>query len=66
MKKAIRVILKIPATPVVVAFFFLMILAGYVCMFFEWVYEASNFDKEISRSLLSDYKKGLKKWFTTI
>jgi membrane protein YdbS with pleckstrin-like domain len=66
MKKLIRALFKLPLTPLVVLFLGLFLLACCVLYFFEWVYEASEHDMQITRGLLSDVTTNMKKWFTTI
>jgi len=41
-------------------------LVFLVVQAFEWIYEASEFDREITQAILDDNKKFVKKWFTTI
>jgi hypothetical protein len=67
IRKVIRLILKIPATPVVLAWYLLGYVTIQVTRIFEWVYEASDYDKAASLRILdNDIKKPLKKWFTTV
>jgi len=66
MKKIIRILIKIPATPFVVIVGLCMIFSGYVIRFFEWVYEASDFNKDITDMIIENRKLHIKKWFTTI
>jgi xanthosine utilization system XapX-like protein len=66
IKKILRGIIKIPATPFVVVGLVGMILVSYLVQFCEWLYEADVFDKKITAELKNDYITALKKWFTTI
>jgi hypothetical protein len=66
MKKLIRALFKLPLTPFVVLFLGFVLLACYVLYFFEWVYEASERDIQITREMQSEMKAYMKKWFTTI
>lgn len=66
IKKLIRLMLKIPATPFVVIYHFGILLIFLVVMFFEWIYDASDFNKSISKKIAGDSVNALKKWFTTI
>jgi hypothetical protein len=66
MKKFIRLLIKLPATPFVVAFFVFSYITFTVMSFFEWVYEASEFTKSVTFECRDDMTKHLKKWFTTI
>jgi hypothetical protein len=66
MKKFIRLLIKLPATPFVVAFFVFSYVIFSVFAFFQWVYDASDFDRSITFECRDDMAKHLKKWFTTI
>ena len=66
IRKLIRLLLKIPATAVVVPWHLLLLSAWYVLKIFEWIYEAGKWDKGITQGLIADSKKELKDWFTTI
>lgn len=66
MKKAVRVILKIPLTPFFLGFAFLMLAGIYVLMFFEWAYEAGEDAKKDTQDMKRDIVKTVKKWCTTI
>ena len=66
IKKLIRLLLKIPATPFVVSYHLSMWSIASVISFFEWLYDASDFDKSISKKIAIDEVNSLKKWFTTI
>jgi hypothetical protein len=66
IRKIIRLILKIPATPGVVMFAIIWQFTFLVVQVFEYVYEASDFNRKITQSILDDNKKFVKKWFTTV
>jgi hypothetical protein len=66
MKKAIRILFKIPATPFLILFWAFYILSALILVFFEWVYEANEYDKRITRSMMTGTLRSIKKWFTTI
>jgi hypothetical protein len=66
MKKFIRLLIKLPATPFVVAFFVFSYIIFSVLSVFEWIYESSEFDRGITREIKSDIVKSLKTWCTTI
>jgi len=66
IKKLIRAILKIPATPFIVPYHLFLIAASQVVRVFEWVYETGDWDKTITLSIISDSKIALKNWFTTV
>lgn len=66
MKKFIRGLIKIPLAPFVVGFCSLLILVSYIILFIEWLYESSDWDKQITKGYIDDVFKALKAWFTTI
>ena len=66
MKKLIRLLLKVPATPFVVILSLTGFIVFSILLFIQWVYEASTWDKEITQSCRDDMKELVKKWFTTI
>lgn len=66
MKKFIRLLIKLPATPFVFAFFAFSYIIFSIMSVFEWIYESSEFDKSITREIKSDIVKSLKTWCTTI
>jgi len=65
-KKIIRGLLKIPLTPFVVFVLGGLFLATYIIQFGEWVYEASESDKQCTKETKNDFARGIKKWFTTV
>ena len=65
MKKLIRALIKVPATPFVALYHIIMYMAFLVSQFFEWLYEAKDSDKKITATCKQDCIDGLKKWFTT-
>lgn len=66
MKKIVRAIVKIPATPFVVVFLAGAWVMCYMIRFYEWAYEADDFCKQVTTDMISDIKKTFVKWFTTI
>jgi len=66
MKKFIRLLIKIPVTPVVVVFCIFGYILFSILAFFQWVYEASKFNKEVTAECQDDMIRILKNWFTTI
>ena len=64
MKKFIRALIKIPATPFVLFWFFISLIAGIIIMMLDWLYE----DKSLYEStwVLRELAKEIKTWFTTI
>jgi len=66
MKKLIRALIKIPATPFVLFYHLLFLFSLYITLAFEWLYEASDFDIKITREIIDDEYKSIKRWFTVI
>lgn len=66
LRKLIRLLLKIPATPFVLFFIVFMIIGLAITLFFEWVYEAEEQDKAEIRRLMKTNIVIIKGWFTTI
>lgn len=66
MKKAIRLIIKLPTTPFIVAFCLLGIVVFKAVQLFEWIYEVSEYDKLITKYCINDCTRFLKQWFTTV
>ena len=66
MKKFIRGLIKIPLTPFVVVSCVLLIVAYYIMLFVEWLYESSEWNKQITKDCIKDVFKALKDWFTTV
>lgn len=66
MKKFIRVLIKIPVTPIIVLFCVFILAMGYITIFVEWLFDSSDWNKEITKKV-NDFIYGyLKHWFTTI
>ncbi len=65
-KKVLRGLIKIPATPFVTAFLLFALLVMYVVMFFDWLYDADEWDKFFTKSMKQDLLNYLKKWYTTV
>ena len=66
MKKTIRLIVKIIATPlfilaIVALFMFLLILSALL-----WLFDGSEIDREISNEIRQDLIVSFKRWFTVI
>ena len=66
MKKFIRLLFKLPATPFVLVFLVLSYIVFNIILFFEWVYEAKEWDKEVTQECIKDIVDRLKRLFTTI
>ena len=66
MKKFIRLLFKLPATPFVLVFLVFSYIVFNIILFFEWVYEAKEWDKEVTKECIKDIVDRLKRWFTTI
>lgn len=66
MKKLIRLLVKLPATPFVVLLGLTGFIVFSILLFVQWLYEAIHWDKEITKLCRDDMQELLKKWFTTI
>ena len=66
LKKVLRGLIKIPATPFVTLFLLYALLCIYASIFFEWLYDAGPVDKLITQGVKQDLFKYLKKWYTTV
>ena len=67
IRKIIRLIFKIPATPFVIMWYGTGYVTWQIVRALEWVYEASDSTRETSKRILNhDIKEPLKKWFTTV
>ena len=66
MKKFIRLLIKIPATPFVLVFLTLAYMILNVIRFFEWVYEANEWNKRATQECIQDIVDRFKSWCTTI
>lgn len=66
MKKFIRFLIKIPATPVVVIFCLVGYIFFSILAFFQWAYESSEFNIKVTNDCRNDMLVILKTWFTTI
>lgn len=64
MKKLIRALIKIPATPFVLIWHLLGLLSGVFIMVYEWLYEDKNLHD--SSWALHYAMRDIKNWFTTI
>lgn len=66
MKKFIRLLIKIPVTPIVVAFCVIGYTMFSILAFFQWVYEASEFNRSVTADCRDEMIDAFKSWFTTI
>lgn len=66
MKLFIRLILKIPGTPILLLWVAFMLAVFYIVQFFQWIYNASEWDKEITADIKAAQFDLAKRWFTTI
>lgn len=66
MKKFIRLLIKIPVTPAVVLFFSIGYILFSILAFFQWVYEASEFNVDVTNDCRDEMISALKNWFTTV
>jgi hypothetical protein len=61
-----KILIKIVGTPFVVLFFVFFYLANLAAQFFEWVYESSDYDKQITREIKASATSDFTKWFTKL
>jgi len=66
MRKLIRALLKLPLTPFFLVASGMFLIAMTIILFFEWVYEAEEYEIEDTKRTLVDCVRHMKKWFTTI
>lgn len=66
MKILLRLLIKLIATPVFLFWISMMLIVGYAAMFWDWLYDKSDFEKSITRKVHQDFLKMAKVWFTTI
>ncbi len=66
LKKILRVLIKLPATPFVTLFLLYALLCVYASIFIEWLYDAEPRDKRVTHSMKKDVLEHLKKWYTTV
>lgn len=66
MKILLRLLIKPIATPIFLVYIVPMIIISYGMRLWEWLYDASTFEKSITRSVTQDFLNSFKKWFTTI
>ena len=65
-KKILRVLFKLPATPLITIFLLFALAMIYLSMFFEWLYDADAHDKRSTQGMKQDALGALKKWYTTV
>lgn len=62
-KKILRVLIRIPATPFMIIMFALnMILCG-IAMAIHWIYEDSEWEKQLTRDIMQEDLNRVRKWF---
>jgi hypothetical protein len=61
-----KILIKIVGTPFVVVFFIFFYTGNLAAQFFEWVYDASDYDKQITNEIKTSAIEDFKKWITTI
>lgn len=68
MKRLLRLIFKILATPIAVPAMLGMIAIAYGFIFVDWLYNDTNTTdvNVISHEIKDDFVLSLKRWFTTI
>lgn len=66
MKKLIRLLIKIPTIPIVVAFCIFGYILFSILAFLQWAYEASEFNRSVTADCQDEMIRILKNWFTTV
>ena len=66
MKKIIRLIIKIMATPFFIPIMIGVIIAFNLIVLFDWLYEKSEWEVKFSKDMCKDANTFFIKWFTTI
>ena len=66
LKLLLRLILKIPVTPILVLWVAFMLAVFYIVQFFQWIYDVSEWDKEITRDIKQAQFDLVKRWFTEL
>ena len=66
VKLIIRLILKIPGTPILLLWVAYCMGVAYVVQFFQWLYGASDWDREVTQDIKRAQFDLVKRWFTTL
>ncbi len=66
IKKLIRLIFKICATPAILLFIGVTIVTSYIMSAIYWIYDANKWDIEANQMARKDMLAMLKEWFTTL
>ena len=62
-KKILRVLIRIPATPVMLIMFALSMMLSGVAMAIHWIYEDSEWEKQLTRDIIKEDVTRFRKWF---
>lgn len=62
-KKILRVLIRIPATPVMLIMFALSMMLSGVAMAIHWIYEDSEWEKQLTRDIIKEDVARFRKWF---
>ena len=66
LKLLLRLVLKIPGTPILLLWVAFMLFLFYIVQFFQWIYNASDWDKEITQDIKQAQFDLAKRWFTEL
>lgn len=62
-KKILRVLIRILATPVMLIMFALSMVLSGVAMAIHWIYEDSEWEKQLTRDIIKEDVARFRKWF---
>lgn len=66
IKIAMRILIRIVATPPFLIMFFINYMTYTVMMLIHWIYGDSQFDIDLTESLHKEDMENFRKWFTEI
>ena len=66
MKMILRFTIKTIATPFFIIWIVPLLIIGYCAIFWDWLYEKSDFEKSITQDVHAGFIKEAKTWFTSI
>ena len=66
LKLLLRLVLKIPGTPILLLSVAFMLSVFYVVQFFQWIYNAREWDKGITQDIKQAQFDLAKRWFTEL
>lgn len=65
LKKTLRLIVKIIATPIIAPFIVFVMAMGYLTMAWNWLFDQHD-DMHMNLLVIQDFYSDIKKWFTTL